>query len=304
MQERVSILLATYNGSEFLREQLESLDSQTFAADRIAIRDDGSTDSTLSILEKWAVEQPNVSLLRGTRVGVTKNFFALLASPDEHSDYFAFCDQDDVWLPDKVENAIAALREHGSQVPLMYCSRLELVDEKLRHLGYSRIPKRVGFANALVENVATGCTTVLNRAARTLVCSAPPQRAIFHDWWCYLVISAFGRVIFDERPGAKYRQHSSNQVGAAPSSAELFRRRLSRFVRVGRQARHLSDQAADFKQLFGGFLNAADKETLEKFLSVRGRFSERVSYSAAMDVRRQSWTDTMILRALILAGRV
>jgi glycosyltransferase involved in cell wall biosynthesis len=301
---RVNVLLATYNGSRFLQEQLDSLGSQTTPLSRITVRDDGSTDGTVSLLEKWAAGRPNVSLLRGPRLGFAKNFFALLTNPDQESDFFAFSDQDDVWLPDKIERALRALGGCDADVPSLYCSRLELVDENLKHLSFSRIPRRIDFANALVENVATGCTMVLNRAARNLISERLPDRAVFHDWWCYLAIAALGRVIFDETPTIKYRQHANNQVGATASRVKFFMRRLERFFRQAGGARPRSDQAQEFNRCCGALLVGRHKEILDRFLSVQGSVRERVSYSAAMDVWRQSRFDTALLRALILLGRV
>jgi hypothetical protein len=242
--------------------------------------------------------------LRGPRLGFARNFFALLTSPDEESDFFAFSDQDDVWLPDKIERALRALRECDADEPSLYCSRLELVDENLKHLSFSRVPRRIDFANALVENVATGCTMVLNRTARNLISERLPERAVFHDWWCYLAVSALGRVIFDETPTIKYRQHGDNQVGATASRAKLFKRRLERFFLQAAGVRPRSDQAQEFNRCFGALLVGRNKEILDRFLSVRGSMKERVSYSAAMDVWRQSWLDTALLRVMILMGRV
>lgn len=302
MNPKVNILLATYNGARFLCDQLRSIQLQTVPVARLTVRDDGSTDETTAVLEQWASGNPTVTLLRGQRLGVTGNFLTLLGSRDEDSDFFAFCDQDDVWLPDKLESALLALREYPVRVPVLYCSRVEYVDEGLRHQGYSKIPKRIGFANALVENIATGCTVVMNRCSRSLICERPPTNALLHDWWCYLVVSALGKVIYDERPSIKYRQHAGNQVGATASPAELFKRRLKRFYR--RKARLLSDQAVEFRRCFGDLLTPQDKKTLDNFLSVREGIMKRVCYSGRMDVFRQSPMDTMILRALVLMGRV
>ena len=304
MSGRVNVLLATYNGSRFLREQLQSIESQTFPIARITVRDDGSTDDTPALMEEWAAGRTDALLLRGPRVNVTKNFFALLASPDKDSDFFAFSDQDDVWLPDKLGSAISALSGHGVDEPVMYCSRLEYVDESLRHLGYSRIPRRVDFGNALVENVATGCTVVLNRRARDLVVERLPEKAVVHDWWCYLVISAFGQVIYDPVPHIKYRQHENNVIGGTSSFPRMLSRRVSRFLGAGRGTKRLSDQALEFQKCFGGALPARPKEILERFLAVRGSLWTRLAYNVAMDVWRQSWVDTAILRTLILIGRV
>lgn len=299
----MNVLLATYNGSKFLREQLDSIESQTWPVTRITVRDDGSTDGTVSLLEKWAAGRSGVCLLRGLRLGVTNNFFALLGNQDEDSEYFAFCDQDDVWLPEKIERAVLALREYAADEPLMYFSRVELVDESLKHLSFSRVPRRIGFANALVENIAIGCTVVLNRTARNLICERLPQWALLHDWWCYLAIGALGKVIFDETPGIKYRQHGNNQIGGTASRLESFKRRLERFRQPG-GSQQRSDQAEEFKRCFGGLLSAGHKAVLDRFLFVRGSIRERISYSTAMDVCRQSWLDAALLRVMILMGRV
>jgi glycosyltransferase involved in cell wall biosynthesis len=304
MKVRIHVLLASYNGSRFLQGQLDSIESQTLPVSRITVRDDGSTDSTLTLVQEWAAERPNVNLVRGPRLGVTKNFFALLTNQDEESDFFAFSDQDDIWLPDKMENAVSGLSRHSADEPLMYCSRLEYVDERLRHLGYSRIPRRVDFGNALVENIATGCTVVLNRRARDLIVARLPEKALVHDWWCYLVVSAFGKVIYDPRPSIKYRQHGNNQIGGTSSAHDLFRRRLARFRMGDWGAKRLSSQALAFERYFGDILAPHHKRVLERFLTVRGNLWTRLSYNAAMDVWRQSRFDTAILRTLILMGRV
>lgn len=303
MDPRVNILLGTYNGDRFLRQQLESIENQTLAPFRITIRDDGSTDGTRSLIEGCALSA-KVRLLLGPRLGVTENFFTLLANADKDSDFFAFCDQDDVWLPGKIERAITRLASHQDQVPVMYCSRLEFVDEHLNHLGYSRIPRRIGFPNALVENIATGCTIVLNRPARDLICRAFPRAALLHDWWCYLVLSALGSVVFDEIPTIKYRQHSKNRVGGSVSVLVSLDRRVKRLVQQESGARLLIDQATEFYDCFGNFLNDRNRATLHRFLAIRDGFWTRIAYSARMDVWRQAWFDNAILRAMILCGRV
>src|SRR6266851_1070947 len=149
MSERINVLLATYNGAAFLRDQLESVRSQSLAPYRVTVRDDGSTDATLSILSRWAAGRAGVSISGGRRLGAARSFLTLLADADEGCEYFAFCDQDDVWLPEKLERAVLALRQRPADEPLLYFSRVELVDENLKHLSFSRVPKRIDFANAL-----------------------------------------------------------------------------------------------------------------------------------------------------------
>jgi len=255
-------------------------------------------------VQEWAESCPNVHRLQGPRLGAANSFFTLLDGCGDECDYFAFADQDDVWLPDKIERAVFSLGRHGTEEPMMYCSRAEYVDESLGHIGYSRIPKRVDFTNALVENIAIGCTVVLNRSARNLLRRRVPQKALMHDWWCYLVVSALGTVVFDERPGIKYRQHAGNAVGGTSSRVELLRQGITRFVRSSPSARLLSGQAMEFRRCFGDSLTQQKRRILDRFLTVRGNLWARLYYNATMDVWRQSWIDTATLRTMILMGRV
>jgi hypothetical protein len=186
----------------------------------------------------------------------------------------------------------------------MYCSRVEYVDESLGHIGYSQVPKKVDFANALVENIVTGCTVVLNRSARNLLRKRLPEKTLMHDWWYYLVVSALGKVIFDERPSIKYRQHAGNVVGGTSSRIELFKRGMARFVRSSPGDRLLSDQAIEFRRCFGDCLAPQESRILDRFLMVRGNLWTRLRYNARMEVGRQSWIDTATLRTKILMGCV
>ena len=300
----MNLLLATYNGVRYLHKQLQSVESQTLPVAGITVRDDGSTDGSEVLVQKWAEDRPNVRWLQGPRLGAAKSFLALLDGCEDEYDYFAFADQDDVWLPDKIERAVFCLSRKGADEPAMYCSRVEYVDESLRHVAYSKIPKKVGFANALVENVAIGCTVVLNRSARSLIRRGVPKQVLMHDWWCYLVISAFGKVVFDERPSMKYRQHASNAIGGTSSRVELIRQGMSRFLRTSPSARLLSGQAMEFRRCFGDVLPEQKRGILDRFLTIRGNLWARLCYNATMDVGRQSWIDTATLRTMILLGRV
>jgi glycosyltransferase involved in cell wall biosynthesis len=303
LSHRVNVLLATYNGVRYLCEQLQSIEAQTLPAAQITVRDDGSTDGSEVLVQGWAEGRSNVRQLQGPRLGAANSFLALLDGCGDECDYFAFADQDDVWLPDKMERAVTRLSGVDGEEPAMYCSRAEYVGEDLEHIGYSRIPKRVDFANALVENIAIGCTVVLNRSARNLLRRGVPRKAIMHDWWCYLVVSAFGKVIFDEWPSFKYRQHSGNVLGGTSSRIQLLRQGIARFAKRSPRVL-LSDQAIEFRRGYGDSLTQEKKRMLDRFLTVRGSLWARLCYNAAMDVRRQSWIDTATLRTMILMGRV
>ena len=232
---RVAILLSTFNGARFLPAQLESFRRQTEPDWLLLWRDDGSSDATLEIMAAFAREVGPDRCRRVDvpgRLGVAGNFYALLGAARPLGLPVAFSDQDDVWLPEKLSRALAAL--DGRAGPALYCSRQMLVDDRLDPIGpsapFHRLPS---FAAALTQNIATGCTIVLDPAAATLVAASTPPVGPLHDWWSYLLVTgAGGRVVADPEPTMLYRQHAANLVGA-PSSR---RRRAAAALRRGPDA--------------------------------------------------------------------
>lgn len=214
----VAILLCTYNGGRYLGEQLDSLATQTLPGWHLWVSDDGSTDGTLGILAARAQQWPadRMTTLRGPARGATANFLTLACNPDIDADYYAYCDQDDIWEPEKLARAVVWLDTVSSDIPALYCSRTRSVDENNCELGFSPLNERPpSFANALVQNVAGGNTMVFNRAARALLREAGANLVVaFHDWWTYLVVAGCGgRVHYDPWPSLRYRQHDDNVIG-------------------------------------------------------------------------------------------
>lgn len=240
----VMILLSTYNAQEYLREQLDSLLAQTETDWRLVVRDDGSQDNTLSILEEYAQQYSCISYYSGENMGAKDSFFDLMKKVQcKQFDYVAFCDQDDYWLPDKLSRAIQLLTQFsfeeiteetqaGSEndIPLLYCGKPQLVDKKLSFIEEEIKRKiRPGFANALVENIVTGCTTVINRSMYELMIKLLPEYCIMHDWWMYLVASCFGWVLYDETPTIYYRQHDHNVMGIEKSRTAELKHRVKKY---------------------------------------------------------------------------
>ncbi|MBN1974564.1 MAG: glycosyltransferase family 2 protein [Sedimentisphaerales bacterium] len=302
-EKKVNILLSTYNGMQFLDQQIQSLLSQSYPHIAITIRDDGSNDGTYDKLLEYAKRYPNFEVFRGERMGVVRSYFNLLQEADPHCDFYAFCDQDDVWLADKVRDAVVAMESYDFDKALLYCSRLEYVDTQLRHLGYSKIYRQLGFTNALVENVVTGCTIMLNREARKLICEYNPVCATMHDAWCYLVVSAFGEVIFDKRPNIKYRQHRGNVVGAPTSPWQLCRKLLARYLDPDKSGIRGSDQAKDFYRYYSKRLSSSTLKILEDFVNAKSGIRSRIKYAKRMAVWKQSRVETAALRLRIIMGR-
>jgi glycosyltransferase involved in cell wall biosynthesis len=220
--DTVAILLSIYNGEKYLRAQLESLGAQTHRDWILLWRDDGSTDGSREIMQGFAdmIGHWRCREIPDTRrhVGAARSYMALLRAAEGYP-LVALTDQDDVWLEHKLARAVTGIGTLTERDPALYCARQIVVDEDLCGLGESmRLRHQPGFPDALVQNIATGCTIVLNHRAVELInaFSSPPRS--FHDWWCYIVVSAAdGRIIADDAPVILYRQHRSNAIGLARS---------------------------------------------------------------------------------------
>lgn len=302
---RVQVLLSTYNGSLFLPALLDSLSRQNYGHFTVFARDDGSTDDTASILNSYRGKLPLV-VEYGHNIGVVRSFFDLLCSVAEDAEYVAFCDQDDVWLPDKLSRAVQCMKESiPKDTPGLYCSRFWVVDKHLHRISCSPYPCRgAAFKNALVQNIVTGCTTVLNRPAIRLVTEKlpRPEEIAMFDWWFYLVISAFGQVFYDFTPTLLYRQHEFNLIGSPELFWKKWGRRINKYCIA--PVRTLSRQAHEFERLFGQDLSEEKHSQLTDFLGGRVSLGQRLNYIARCPLYRQDTFENILLRLLILFNRV
>jgi hypothetical protein len=219
MTDRITILLATCNGAAHLADQLASYAAQSDTAWDLWVSDDGSTDETRAIVERFRTAQGSahdIRLLTGPRRGRSAaNFLSLLCHPDLPAGPVALSDQDDVWFEDKLARARAALASSGPVT--LYGAQSVHTDADLRPIGRSRLPRRApSFANALTQNIVSGHSTVLSAGALDLVRRAGVPGGIpYHDWWLYQLISgAGGEVRIDSNQVLFYRQHGKNAMGA------------------------------------------------------------------------------------------
>ena len=231
-QPKIAILLCTYNGERYLGEQLASFQAQTHVNWDVWASDDGSSDSTLALLEACKQKWPpgKLSIVQGPAKGFAANFLSLTCKSEIEADYYAYADQDDIWMADKLERAVTWLKTVPADVPALYCSRTRLVDEQRNEICLSTLfTKPSSFRNALMQSIAGANTMVFNHAARLLLCEAGADVPIrSHDWWAYLVVTGCGgKVYYDTEPSLDYRQHTSNLVGTnATWQARLKRIRM------------------------------------------------------------------------------
>lgn len=316
--DKLQVLMSSYNGRKYIKEQLDSIMAQDCQEKGIAglyllVRDDGSTDGTQKILEQYSEKYPGrIEWFQGENQGVIQSFFELMANAGE-SDYYALADQDDYWMPSKMSAGIKKLKQmdkHNSgknggtgSIPLLYCCRPLLADEKLTPLTVhvDNPVMRPGFGNALIENIVTGCTAVFNNRLRQMVSCHIPEHATMHDRWMYLTATCFGAIYYDETPYIYYRQHAGNAVGKNTGRLSELKYRINKFKKDNQSS---SRQALEFLQIFKTELeNRQDLHEKEKLLKlfIKGKRNSKARKKLVNSGRiyRQRSLDNKIFKILV-----
>jgi glycosyltransferase involved in cell wall biosynthesis len=280
----IAILLSTFNGEKFLAEQLDSLWQQTRQDFELFVRDDGSNDGTLQLLSAAAAERPGRMHIVGDyskRLGPKRSFFSLLHHTDAR--YIAFCDQDDFWLPHKLERLVNATAQAESNLPtdapVLCCSDAIVTDAALQPMGgtyFDRHRIRVSdgrdlaLPRLLFRNFAIGATTMVNSALARR-CRQVPAAAIMHDWWMALVATAIGRAIVLTEPLIFYRQHSANAVGSRQHAFPRTWDQVEGYLKLSRaSAARCLAQAVAFNEHYSP-LPPQSARILEPFASFAGQ---------------------------------
>ncbi len=299
-------MLSTYNGERFLAPQLDSLFAQSHSDFILVVRDDGSRDGTVSILENYAQKEGSrIHLLPrdGKNFGASGGFAFLIDYVLKNkvklglaSAYMMFCDQDDTWFPEKLEKQISAMlkaeEQATSQIPLLVHSDLEVVSEQNTVIAKSLIHyqgleiERNRFPNLVISNLVTGCTALINEdlAEKALPI---PSNAIMHDWWLALVATAFGELIYLDVPLVRYRQHGNNTIGAkeftkiSNTNIALWRRLLVRIP--NKHLYEVAVQASAFRRRYAAELTSIQRLSLRICggMGVKIGFVQRFMYRLA-----------------------
>lgn len=270
MNPKITVLLSTYNGEHYLQEQLDSLFAQSCKDFEIIARDDGSTDNSLAILKTYAI----TVLETKENLGAKKSFEALLefALETQKSDYFMFCDQDDVWEREKIEKSYVKIQEiekNHVDMPVLVHTDLKVVDAKLSAVYGSFweyehiIPSHNSFHRLLMQNTITGCTMIINKKLAQQ-CLPIPEASIMHDWWIGLVASQFGVIGYIQEATINYRQHSSNTIGAKKfTHLTVFKKAWDVLFRKNLYLKHLHSNLAQAKAFLDTYESKLDQETKE-----------------------------------------
>ncbi|WP_353097091.1 glycosyltransferase family 2 protein [Tissierella praeacuta] len=302
----LQILLSSYNGEEYIRIQLDSLLVQTYQDFKVLIRDDGSLDKTREILEEYAQRDSRITWYGLKNLGVVESFFDLIKHADLSCDYFAFADQDDEWLPEKLEKAIKVLQAKGFAEPMLYCSDKIIVDEKLRPLAVqvTRDIRKLSFGNALVQGICTGCTAVCNRKLMEVIAGHMPKRieyVVMHDWWLYMAASCLGTVYYDEHAYIRYRQHQNNKVGAMITKRQLF---FYRMKQLKKPRGEIYRQVKEFVMAFEREMPAKNKDLAIELLKAEKSILSRLKIVKNKEIFRQKTNDDLVFRIIVLIGKL
>ncbi len=301
---RVAILLSTFNGGATVEAQLDSILAQEQVTVEVFVRDDGSTDDTIERVKTYTKYWPRLlNTIGNVHLGITASYLTLLRSAPDNFDGYAFCDQDDVWLPDKLVRAMTKLANSETYRPTMYCSAATCVDSELRPLGDIWLGDDTRFEHLLFENTTFGATSVLNPAARALISEYTPEpRRLAPDWWCALCVAAFGDIICDRTPTILYRQHQNNTTGAHPRYMENLFRQLPRFLADPAGFFNIHAQALEFERLYGNRLSADSRRALGALTRSKRSLTNRIGYALFGRVVRRDPLRALAVRLLIAAG--
>jgi len=282
MEEKVTILMAVYNGEKYLREQLDSILSQTHENWQLVIRDDRSTDKSLAILTEYLQRDPRIMLLsHGSDHGSACINFSQLAAWAASTDaaYVMFADQDDRWKPEKVSVSLAAIfkmeQELGTDHPCMCYSTFQLMDEKGEDLPQRMpLPNHLPLMLMLSENYAWGCTMIINSAALKKITPIPYQAAN-HDYWIALVISALGNNQLIDRDLLFYRQHTQNVSGNVDKMS--FTQRFKRYVvNIHSMLKPLTENLITVQLFFNRYQQELKKEDSRQVAAFIGAYQQGV----------------------------
>lgn len=303
----IAVLMSTYNGEKYLREQLDSVLSQTGVQITVVVRDDGSNDETLDILHQYASIHKNIIILQGANCGAELSFhnLCLYAKDNIEADYYAFCDQDDVWQPEKLKIAFDYLKSCEYSKPNLYFSNLRMVDENLNPLrdlfaeGEVVISKQM----ALLQIFTYGCTCVFNRTALDYYCKPTLTKDIQHDNWIYVLSMFLGNVYYDINSYILYRQHGSNLSGEKVTGVKLAFRRVRRAIK-GKWGHDFELYSTTLLNTFSKQLSSEDLIYIKRIANYRRSILNKLQLLFSKDYRTGHRSKDFLIKLRILLNHL
>ena len=299
----IVVLMSTYNGESFVKEQLDSILLQKNVGVRVVVRDDGSSDRTEEIVR--SIDDDRITFIRGKNLGCSRSFFELLRYAEANYpdiNYFAFADQDDYWLDDKLETACQYLRNQPDEVPCLYISNLYVTDEYLQEptLLY---PTEISLdkMHSLVENHATGCTMVFNREVVHRILKTNTDRYRIHDIPIFRLCLFSGNVHFDMKPHIYYRQHRQNVIGANYYARQRINSKLKSLSKFTKQHIKENDALICLEEL-KPYLSQEDIALFETVAFYRSNLKYRLTLLFSKRCRLRRPVDNFWFKVRVVLG--
>ena len=297
--KKVAVLLSTYNGEKYVGAQIHSILTQSYKNIVLVVRDDGSSDKTVKIVKEYMENYSNIKLVEGKNLGFIKSFFELLKL--EQADYYAFADQDDVWLPDKIAFAVKSLDKLDNSKPNMAFSNSDYYDVDMKLIKEGEKGKTFSFTNSLYECVTQGMTMVINQKTKDTVLDYMPERVFFHDWWVYMICSGMGNVAYDDVTTVKYRRDGKNATAEGENFIKLLIWRIKNlFGKDG--LLDIRIQQSEYKKLFYDKLSDENKEVLDRFVREKYSLGGAIKKATYKGQIRRSKAADFVVRVMFVLG--
>lgn len=302
----VDILMATHDGEKYIDQLIESILMQSMQEWCLIIKDDGSSDGTVEIIRTYCSKYPDKIRFissKNTSGSAKQNFFELMAYST--NDYVMFCDQDDIWLPQKIEHTLNAMVKHegkDSAYPLLIHTDLKVIDKEGRLIEESLYAMQTvnpeyfdRIERLLVQNAVTGCTMMINKALKNCVSNMPDQ-AIMHDWWLALHAMVYGKIAFLSEATILYRQHDNNVVGAKDTRQLMYW--LQRINHISNMKSNIVDTYLQARALYSSLdASSVDKVTLAKIL-IYSSMMQTYKLKRIFTIIRRGYLKNSLLRRL------
>ncbi len=298
-EKKVAVIMSTYNGEKFIKEQLDSILNQTYKNVEIVVRDDGSKDKTVEIIKEYQKTNKNIILHEGENLGFIKSFFELLKLVE--ADYYSYADQDDIWIENKIELAVNSLNKLDNSKPNMAFGNSDYYNEDMKFIGHGEKNKKYSFLSALFSCVGQGMTMTVNKKTRDMIIEDTPKTCFFHDWWTYLLCIGLGNVAYDNVTTVKYRRRKENATSEGQGYFRLIMWRIKNLL-FSNGMKDIKQQMINFKDYYYYELSEDKKEILDLFANKEYNFFNSIKKAFYPKRIRRSIIDDFMLRIIFLIG--
>ena len=298
MSSIVNVLISTYNGEKYIKEQIDSILNQSYTNIEIYVRDDGSTDDTITILKEYEKSKKIHILESGINLGYGKSFLTLLEKID-NGDYWAFADQDDIWLPDKIKIGVEWLDNQNPNDPCLFYSTYYNTDENLNITEQVHLPQyKYNFIRSITECVHLGFSQMFNQSLRSLILMCNKQNLVTHDWWVELVSMKFAKVYCTDEP-LTYHRRLQNSV-----SSHIFTNRFGWLKKAWKGNSEIRSCTKEFERVFGSNNTDKDYKINRWFCFDRYDFLKSMKKAFYWHRWRPSLSSEIVIRGLMLMGKI